>query len=227
MKLSCSFLILALLLPTAAHAETIAIIGTGSVANALGPEFANQGHTIVYGSRDPQSEKARAVVAKTAGGASVASPRDAVSDASIVVMAIPGELVEEITLGLGDLSGKIIIDPTNPLTGDWDTELSLSVETSNARIIQDAAPDAFVVKAFSTLNWRQMVEPGGNISIPLAGDNACAKKTVAALVEAMDLHPIDLGDVDAAHWIEGMTILWLNNRIAGRSEFEYFLRPID
>ncbi len=227
MKLSCSFLLLALLMPTGASSETIAIIGTGSVANALGPEFADQGHAIVYGSRDPQSEKARAIVAKTSGGASAASPRDAVSDASIVVMAVPGELVEEITLGLGDLSGKIIIDPTNPLTGDWDTKLSLSVETSNARIIQDAAPGAFVVKAFSTLNWRQMVEPGGNISIPLAGDNADAKKTVAALVEAMDLHPIDLGDVDAAHWIEGMTILWLNNRIAGRSEFEYFLRPID
>ena len=36
-----------------ANADTIAIIGTGQVAGALGPEFAAQGHTIVYGSRDP------------------------------------------------------------------------------------------------------------------------------------------------------------------------------
>jgi len=34
-----------------AFADTIAVIGTGNVAGALGPEFAAQGHTIVYGSR--------------------------------------------------------------------------------------------------------------------------------------------------------------------------------
>ena len=34
-------------------ADTVAIIGTGKVASALGPEFAAQGHTIVYGSRTP------------------------------------------------------------------------------------------------------------------------------------------------------------------------------
>ena len=36
-----------------AVADTIAVIGTGNVAGALGPEFAAQGHDIVYGSRDP------------------------------------------------------------------------------------------------------------------------------------------------------------------------------
>jgi len=35
-----------------ALADTITIIGTGDVAKALGPEFAAQGHTIVYGSRE-------------------------------------------------------------------------------------------------------------------------------------------------------------------------------
>ena len=210
-----------------AFADTIAIIGTGSVASALGPEFAAQGHNIVYGSRNPDSQKARNIVAMTPGNATAVLPKESVRDADIVVLAVPGELVEEITRDLGDLSGKIIIDPTNPLTGDWDTELSLSVSTSNARIIQDAAPDAFVVKAFSTLNWRQMVEPGGEISILLAGDSDTAKAKVSQLVSAMDLDPIDLGDVDNAHWIEGMTILLLNNRISDRPDFEYHLRVID
>ncbi|MDJ0700822.1 MAG: NAD(P)-binding domain-containing protein [Woeseiaceae bacterium] len=208
-------------------AETIAIIGTGNVAKALGPEFARQGYDIVYGSRSPESEKARDIVAMTPGNAKAVLPKESVRNASIVVLAVPGELVEEITRSLGDLSGKIIIDPTNPLTGDWDTELSLSVSTSNARIIQDAAPDAFVVKAFSTLNWRQMIEPGGDISILLAGDSDAAKAEVSQLVSGMDLHPIDLGDVDNAHWIEGMTIMWLNNRISDRPDFEYHLRLID
>jgi len=211
----------------AAFADTIAVIGTGEVARALGPEFAAQGHDIVYGSRNPDSQKAKDIVAMTPGEAKARLPKESVRDASIVVLAVPGEMVEEITRGLGDLSGKIIIDPTNALIGDWETELSIGVSTSNGRIIQDAAPDAFVVKAFSTLNWRQMVEPGGEISIPLAGDSDAAKAKVSKLVSAMDLNPIDLGNIDNARWIEGMTILLLNNRISGRPHFEYHLRVVD
>ena len=227
MKTAVTTLLLLTSFSTVAIADTIAIVGTGQVAKALGPEFAAQGYDIVYGSRDPEGQGARDVVAMTPGGARAELPQDSVRDADIVVLAVPGELVEEITLGLGDLSGKIIIDPTNALAGDWDTELSMGVSTSNGRIIQDAAPDAFVVKAFSTLNWRQMVEPGGDISILLAGDSDAAKAKVAQLVSAMDLKPIDLGGIDNAHWIEGMTILWLNNRISGRPDFEYYLRVID
>ncbi len=226
MKAVIACLVLLVSLSPAASADTIAIIGTGQVAGALGPEFAKQGHTIVYGSRNPSGQKARDIVASTPG-ATVLRPAESVRDASIVVLAVPGGLVEEITRGLGDLAGKIIIDPTNPLEGDWETELRIGVSTSNARIIQDAAPGAYVVKAFSTLNWRQMVEPGGDISILLAGNSDTAKAKVAQLVSAMDLKPIDLGDVDSARWIEGMTILWLNNRIAGRPHFEYHLRVVD
>ena len=226
MKAVIACLALLISLSPAAFAETIAIIGTGQVAGALGPEFAKQGHQIVYGSRSPSGKKAMDLVAATPGATAVA-PAASVREAGIVVLAVPGGLVDEITRGLGDLAGKIIIDPTNALDGDWDTELRMGVSTSNARIIQDAAPDAHVVKAFSTLNWRQMVEPGGDISILLAGNSDAAKAKVAQLVSAMDLKPIDLGDVDSAHWIEGMTILWLNNRIAGRPKFEYHLRVVD
>ena len=221
-----TYLAVLALFPSAVLADTIAIIGTGQVARALGPEFAAQGHDIVYGSRSPGGENAREIVAMTPDSA-VATPNESVRDASIVVLAVPGELVEEITLGLGDLSGKIVIDPTNALIGDWETELSMGVSTSNGRIIQDAAPNAHVVKAFSTLNWRQMVEPGGDISILLAGDDDAAKAKVSELVSAMDLQPIDLGGIDSSRWIEGMTILWLNNRISGRPDFEYHLRVIE
>ena len=227
MKRLVAFLLTLAFLSPAAFADTIAIVGTGQVGQALGPEFADLGHDVVYGSRRPDSQETQDLVSRTAGSAKALLPAEAVREASIVVLAVPGELVEEITLGLGDLSGKIIIDPTNALEGDWDTRLSMGVETSNARIIQDAAPDAFVVKAFSTLNWRQMVEPGGDISILLAGDSDTAKAKVSEIVSAMDLKPIDVGNVDDAHWIEGMTILWLNNRIQGRPSFEYHLREVE
>ncbi len=224
MKTAMHTLLMFISLCSVSFADTIAIIGTGDVAKALGPEFAAQGHNIVYGSRSPDSQKAKDLIAITPGNATARRPNTAAKDADIVVLAVPGELVEEITLGLGDLSGKIIIDPTNALAGDWNTQLTMSVATSNSQVVQIAAPDAFVVKAFSTLNWRQMVEPNGDISILLAGNSDMAKAKVSELVRGMDLHPIDLGDVDAAHWIEGMTVVWLNNRISDRPNFEFHLR---
>ncbi|MGI9222004.1 MAG: NADPH-dependent F420 reductase, partial [Woeseiaceae bacterium] len=178
-----------------AQADTVAIIGTGSVASALGPEFAAQGHTIIYGSRSPERDEIQDLIANTGDSASATTPGEAVKNADIVVLAVPGMLVEEITLGLGNLAGKVIIDPTNPLLEGGDG-LIHGVATSNAEIIQAAAPGAFVVKAFNTLSWRTMTEPessGGPVSIPLSGDSDDAKATVAALVEGMGLEAIDVG----------------------------------
>ena len=89
------------------------------------------------------------------------------------------------------------------------------------------APDAYVVKAFNTLNWKTMIDPesaGGPVSIPLAGDSSRAKKKVAELVDGMGLKPIDVGGLENAHWVEGMLILWINNRYGVRESFDYHLR---
>ena len=219
--------ILALILGAPALADTIAVIGTGDVGGALGPEFAAQGHTIVYGSRDPQRGKVKELVEKTGDLASATTPAEAAAQADIVVLAVPGLMVEEITKSLGDLSGKIIIDPTNPLERRMN-RLEHAVDTSNAEIIQAAAPGAYVVKAFNTLNWRTMVDPssaGGPVSIPLVGDNGRAKKIVAELITGMGLEPIDVGPLRDARWVEGMLILWINNRYGGkRPSFDYHLR---
>ena len=210
-----------------AVADTIAVIGTGDVGGALGPAFAGQGHTIVYGSRDPDRGKVKELVERTGELASATTPAAAASQADIVVLAVPGLMVEEITKSLGDLSGKIIIDPTNPLERRMN-RLEHAVDTSNAEIIQAAAPDAYVVKAFNTLNWKTMVDPdsaGGPVSIPLVGDNGRAKKKVAELVSGMGLEPIDVGPLRDARWVEGMLILWINNRYGSmRPSFDYHLR---
>jgi hypothetical protein len=215
------------LLGSVAAADTIAVIGTGDVAHALGIEFAAQGHTIVYGSRKPDRGSVQDLVAQTGHGATVTTQAEAVIGADIVVLAVPGLLVEKITLSLGDLSGKIIIDPTNPLERSMLT-LKHAVDTSNAEIIQAAAPDADVVKAFNTLNWKTMMDPdeaGGPVSIPLAGNSGSAKRKVAELVKEMGLDPIDLGGIENAHWIEGMLILWINNRYGStRDSFDFYLR---
>ena len=223
------YILVAVLVSAPAFADTIAIIGTGDVAKALGPEFAAQGHTIIYGSRNPDGLKAQDLVKISGDGASAVSQQDAVIDADIVVLAVPGMMVAEITKALGDLSGKIIIDPTNPLKR---TALTLEhgVETSNAQIIQELVPDAHVVKAFNTLNWKTMIDPelaSGPVSIPLAGDSNDAKKVVAKLVEGMGLEAIDVGGIENAHWVEGMLMLWINNRISDRDAFDFHLRKAD
>ncbi len=210
-------------------ADTIAIIGTGDVAGALGPEFAAQGHTIVYGSRNPARDEIRALVARTGGDASATTPAQSVIGADFVVMAVPGAVVEAVTGNLGDLTGKIIIDPTNAIDRHAGGYLTLSYDTSSAEVIQGAAPGAHVVKAFNTLNWRTMVDPessGGPVSIPLVGDNAEAKARVAQLVEGMGLEAIDVGPLRYARHVEGMLLIWIHNRYgAGEGPaFDYHLR---
>ncbi len=210
-------------------ADTIAIIGTGSVAGALGPEFAALGHEIVYGSRDPARATVRELVERTGGGASATTPAAAAARADVVVLAVPGLVVGEVVAGLGELSGKILIDPTNALVRDDDGMFRMGVDTSNAELIQALAPDAFVVKAFNTLNWRTMVDPatgGGPVSIPLVGDSEAAKQAVATLVEGLGLEPIDVGPLAHARHVEGMLILWINNRFAGGQPFDYHLRKV-
>ena len=212
-----------------AAAETIAIIGTGQVAGALGPEFAAQGHTIVYGSRNPDRSEVTELVERTGEDASAATQAEAVVDADIVVLAVPGGIAEEVTRQLGDLSGKIILDPTNRVGRADDGWLVHDVpgESSNAELIQAAAPDARVVKALNTLNYRTMIDPetsGGPVTIPIAGDDEEAKAVVAELIEGMGLEVVDFGPLRYSHVLEEMLIVWANARTRGTG-FNYYLRP--
>ena len=217
----------ALLLGLAFHgssmADTIAIIGTGNVAGALGPEFAAQGHDIIYGSREPGRDDVVALVERTGGNAAAMSQTESVVDADIVVLAVPGVVAEEVAAGLGDLSGKIVLDPTNRLERRDDGYAYYVLDTSNAELIQAAAPGSSVVKAFNTLNYRTMIEPGGPVTIPLAGDDADAKARIAELVTGMGLEPVDVGPLSAAKVLEGMLAIWVNARSAG-TPYDYHFR---
>lgn len=215
-----------LLISSHAAAERIAVIGTGDVAAALGPEFAALGHEIIYGSRDPDRDSVTALVERTGAGASATTPERAANSADMVLLAVPGGVAADVAGSLGDLDGKIIIDPTNHIVHDADGRPAMGTQPSNAQAIQAAAPGAHVVKAFNTLNWRQMVEPsssGGPISVPLVGDDAAAKAAVAELVAGIGLEPIDLGPLRYAKHVEGMLIVWISARAAGNA-FEYHLR---
>jgi 8-hydroxy-5-deazaflavin:NADPH oxidoreductase len=214
-----------------AFAAKIAVIGTGNVGEALGPEFAAQGHTIVYGSREPTRQDVKDLVAKTGHGASATTQKEAAAGADIVVIAVPGTAAEEVVKSLGNLSGKIILDPTNRVNrGNPDGYADYGKPAnaaSNAELIQSLAPGAKVVKAFNTLNVRQMTDPetaGGPITIAIAGDDAQAKATVTALIKGMGLESVDFGPLRFAHVLEEMLVVWANARGHGAA-FNYYLRP--
>jgi predicted dinucleotide-binding enzyme len=227
--LASLFLLACALTGPHAIAETIAVIGTGNVGGALGPAFAAQGHTIVYGSREPGREDVMELVRRTGNGASARQPTQAVIDADIVVLAVPGTAALSIVNGLGDLSGKIILDPTNVISRDAGFPMhGLNGENSNAELIQAAQPDARVVKAFNTLNFMQMVDPesaGGPISIPLAGASAQAKAIIADLVEGMGLHAADVGPLAYSRVLEQMLAMWAYS-VRSDNAYNFYLQPM-
>ena len=95
----------------------IAVIGTGNVGSALGGSFARAGHDVTFAARDA-AKAAR--IAEAAGGRSRQDPATAAADADVVVLAVPFTAIPAIADELAPfVAGKVVIDPTNPLTPDY------------------------------------------------------------------------------------------------------------
>ena len=197
--------------PTAA--ETVAMIGTGNVGAALGRRFAEQGHTVVYGSRNPADADVRALVAATGHGAVALTQAEAAARADIVVLAVPWSAAEAVVRSLGELRGKVIVDPTNPRMTASDGFADYPIEDSNAERLARLAPGAHVVKAFSTLGAETMLDPkvaGGPVTVPIVGDDRAAKERVAVLAREIGLEAVDVGPLRHARIVEGLHYLRAN-----------------
>lgn len=196
-----------------AAAETVAMIGTGNVGAALGRRFAENGHTIIYGSRNPSAADVRELVAATGNGAAAATQAEAAARAEIVVLAVPWTAAADIVRALPDLSGKVVVDPTNPRMTASDGFADYPIDDSNAERIAELAPGAHVVKAFSTLGAETMFDPslaGGPVTVPIVGDDRAAKERVAELARAIGLEAVDVGPLRHARIIEGLHYLRAN-----------------
>lgn len=222
-------ILLVFFIASLAQAETVAVIGTGNVGMALGTEFAGLGHTVIYGSRSPQSLKTMDLVAKTGERASAALPAEAAADADVVILAVPGMVTEAVAKGLGDLAGKIIIDATNPLKREGEVlQFEYGVATSNGQIVQALHPEAFVVKAYNTISWQSMIDPGEPAPImPIAGNNDVAKSKVTGWASAMGLDTIDIGGIQHARVTEQMVVLMLNNQFSDKPKYAIDFRKLD
>ncbi len=187
---------------TQASADTIAVIGTGTVGTMLGPLWASKGHTIIYGSRTPDSDKVKALVKETPKG-SAATSQAAAQKASIILLAVPGTAVVETVKSLGDVKGKIIVDATNVLVMKDGKVMDPDTKESLAQQLQAAAPGALVVKAYNTMSAAAMKDQapaGGKISLIMSGDDAGAKAKVAELGKSTGLQPVDIGNLDMSRF---------------------------
>jgi len=208
--------------------ESIAVVGTGRVGGALGPQFARLGYRVVYGSRDPARQDVRDLVAKTGHGASAATPADAARQAGIVVIATPWQATEAVVRSL-DLAGKLVIDATNPMKIGADGLMEIVVPGSGGELVQSWAPGAAVVKAFNTVGSHLMANPkftSGPVTVPVAGDDAAAKGRVMKLIREIGFESVDVGPLKYARYLEGMAVLYLYPYLSGHRDqaFEYHLR---
>ena len=127
----------------------IAIIGSDNAGGALGRLWAKVGHYVIFGVRNPPQGRGNSnpPMQGIGAGTAVMSLLDAAMKADIIVLTAPWPTVPETIKALGDLSGKVLIDCTNPLAlnGEGSLSLSLGSTTSGAEEIEKLAAGSMVV----------------------------------------------------------------------------------
>jgi hypothetical protein len=102
------------------HSEMkIGIIGSGNVGGTLGTRWAQAGHEVTFGSRDPSADAMKQLVARAGGIARSATLADAARASEVLLLATPWSATKEVLQGLGELGGKVLIEkyPARPIRG--------------------------------------------------------------------------------------------------------------
>jgi predicted dinucleotide-binding enzyme len=169
----------------------IAVIGKGNIGGSLGGKWLAAGHDVVYGARDGSGEGP--------GGAPVRGIGDALKDADVVVLAVPGQVVADVMAEHGAaLAGTTVIDAVNRIGAP---------EFDSRAIIADAAPQARYVRAFNSLGWENFADPMPGTNMFFAADPD-ARATAEELIRAVGLEPAFLGDATATATVDGLLPLW-------------------
>jgi len=118
--------------------------------------------------------------------------------------------------GRDRLSGKIVIDTTNPLdfSAGVPPRLALGHTDSAGEQVQRWLPDARVVKCFNIVGHAHMVNPsfpGGPPDMFLCGNNAAAKQAVSELASTLGWPTIDIGGIEGARLLEPLAMLWISH----------------
>ncbi|WP_436100893.1 NADPH-dependent F420 reductase [Pararhizobium sp. LjRoot238] len=180
----------------------VAVIGTGNMGSGFARAFASAGVDLVIGHRDPA--KAAALAAELGATVEGGGIGAAVRLGDIVLLALPYQAVASVLSEAGDLTGKILIDISNPITADY-KELLLGHTTSAAEEIQKVAAGAQVVKAFNTI-FAGLISPEARASKKLqtfvAGDDADATAKIRELAEKLSFEAVNAGPLSNSRFLE-------------------------
>jgi len=190
----------------------IGIIGSGNVGGTLGARWAQLGHEVTFGSRNPGSDAMKQLAARAGGKARAALPADAARDNEVLLLSTPWPAAQEVLRNLGDLNGKTLIDATNPLLPTLQG-LELGNTTSAGEQVAAWATGAKVVKAFNTVGFNIMENPafGSDKAVMFyCGDDAGAKQTVKQLTVELGFDAVDAGPLRQARVLEPFALLWIS-----------------
>jgi 8-hydroxy-5-deazaflavin:NADPH oxidoreductase len=192
----------------------VGIIGSGVVAQSLGAGFLKHGHELMLGTRDPD---------KLAGwvlqhpGVRLGSVADTARFGELVVLAVKGTAALDVLRTAGDasLSGKVVIDATNPIADlppvNGVLRFFTSLDESHMERLQREFPEVRFVKAFNSVGNAFMVNPefpGGRPTMFICGNDEAAKKTVVGILDQFAWEVADMGKAEAARAIEPLCMLW-------------------
>ncbi|HET7026599.1 MAG TPA: NAD(P)-binding domain-containing protein [Candidatus Limnocylindrales bacterium] len=190
----------------------IAVLGAGNVGGGLGTALRAVGHDIVFGVRDPDSEKCRAALA-SAPGSRAASPEEAVDGADVVVFALRWDGVPDVVSVLPPLDGRVVVDSMNRFGGD--------PARSTSDDLVEMLPGARIVKAFNTIGYENLATARSRrtkAAMFVAGDDSEAKGVALSLAAELGFEPEDAGPLANAKPLEEMVKVWLAlSRTHGRT----------
>ena len=192
----------------------VGILGSGEVGQTLGDGFVKHRHEVMLGTRDTAK---LADWAARNPAARVGSFAEAAEYGELIVLAVKGK-ASSAALGLAgaeNLSGKPIIDATNPISDAPPVNGVLSFFTNQNESLleqlQQEFAEARFVKAFNSVGSDLMVNPrleGGRPTMFICGNDATAKKTVTEILDQFGWETADMGAAEAARAIEPLAILW-------------------
>lgn len=205
----------------------IGIIGSGVVGQTLGAKLAERGHDVMLGTRNPKatSEKKgygtslEEWLRATGNKAQLGTFAEAAAHGEVVINASKGDAaIPALELaGRNNLSGKILIDVTNPLDFSKGMPPTFTVCNTDSlgEQVQRTFPDAKVVKTLNTVNCNVMVDPArvanGDHHLFVSGNDAAAKQQVIGWLKEWFgwKEVIDLGDITSARGVEMVLALWI------------------
>jgi len=190
----------------------IAIIGAGNVGQALGRGWTKAGHEIVFGVPDPTPARYPKLKAEQ-----LKLPAEAAANAAAIVLATPWDKTEAAVASLGEVSDRIIIDCTNPLTmTPQGFGLALGFDRSGGERVAEWTKGAAVFKTLNQTGAENMAEAARYATKPamfIAGDDSAKKRIVMQLDSDLGFEAVDAGPLSSARLLEPLALVWIDQAL--------------